>query len=52
MIDWSDENIPYLVLGLLAFWGPVIGYLWSLRSRASHLTEEVTLLEEEFHGRR
>jgi hypothetical protein len=47
MIDWSDKNIPYLLLGLLAFWGPIIGYLWSLRTRGSHLAEEAALLEEE-----
>ncbi len=47
MIDWSDPNIPYLLLGLLAFWGPVLGYGWWLRARAGHLEEETALLREE-----
>jgi hypothetical protein len=47
MIDWSDENISYLLLGLLAFWGPVAGYWWSLRNRRNHLVEEAVILDEE-----
>ncbi len=47
MIDWSDRNIPYLLLGLFAFWGPILGYWWSLRTRATHLEAEMTLLQEE-----
>lgn len=50
MIDWGDKNIPYLLLGLLAFWGPVVAYGWSLWSRGSHLAEEEALLREEARG--
>ncbi|MDQ4074809.1 MAG: hypothetical protein M3220_01040 [Chloroflexota bacterium] len=46
-MDWGDKNLPYLLLGLLAFWGPTLGYWWSLRSRAFHLGAEAELLQEE-----
>jgi hypothetical protein len=46
MPDWSDNGF-YLILGLLAFWLPVLGYWWSLRARAARLTEEEALLREE-----
>ncbi|MBA3530677.1 MAG: hypothetical protein H0T73_01990 [Ardenticatenales bacterium] len=46
MPDWSDNGF-YLILGLLAFWLPVLGYGWSLRNRAALLTAEEALLREE-----
>jgi hypothetical protein len=49
MPDWSDNGF-YLLLGLLAFWVPVLGYLWSLHSRSAHLVEEEALLMAEEHS--
>ena len=46
MPDWSDNGF-YLILGLLGFWLPVLGYGWLLRSRAARLVEEEALLREE-----
>lgn len=52
MIEWGDKNIPYLLMGLLAFWGPVLAYGWTLRSRGNRLVEEESLLREEMQGGR
>lgn len=46
MPDLSDNGF-YLVLGLLAFWLPVLGYAWSLQRRAALLDAEAALLDEE-----
>lgn len=46
MPDWNDNGF-YLLLGLLAFWLPTLGYWFSLRSRANQLEQEEALLREE-----
>jgi hypothetical protein len=46
MPDWSD-NGSYLLLGLLAFWVPMLGYWWSLRNRVATLGTEEALLQHE-----
>lgn len=46
MPDWSDNGF-YLALGLLAFWGPVLGYYLWMQRRADSLREEASLLREE-----
>lgn len=46
MPDWSDNGF-YLLLGLGAFWLPILGYLWSLRNRHALLREEATLLRRD-----
>lgn len=51
MLDWSDNGF-YLMLGLLAFWLPMLAYWLSLRIRATRLSEEEELLREEMIQRR
>ena len=51
MPDWSDNGF-YLILGLLAFWVPSLGYWLFLRSRTARLNEEEELLREEILQRR
>lgn len=46
MIDWSD-NGGYLLLGIAAFWLPVLGYWFWMRVRVNRATEEESLLQEE-----
>ncbi|MGB0387986.1 MAG: hypothetical protein ACPGWR_24480 [Ardenticatenaceae bacterium] len=46
MPDLNDNGF-YLILGLLAFWLPVLGYWLTLRTRAARLSEEEELLREE-----
>lgn len=46
MPDLADNGF-YLLLGLAAFWLPLLGYLWSLRSRTRLLAEEERLLRRE-----
>ena len=46
MPDLSDNGF-YLILGLLCFWVPTLGYWLSLRMRAARLSEEELLLREE-----
>ncbi|MGB0386756.1 MAG: hypothetical protein ACPGWR_18240 [Ardenticatenaceae bacterium] len=46
MLDLSDNGF-YLILGLLAFWLPMVGYWLSLNTRAARLSEEEELLREE-----
>jgi hypothetical protein len=50
MPDLSD-NGSYLILGYLAFWLPVLGYGWYLRSRAATVAAEEALLREELAQR-
>lgn len=51
MLDWNDNGF-YLLLGLLAFWVPALGYWFSLRSRTTRVSQEEELLHEEMarHG--
>ncbi len=46
MPDFSDNGF-YLLLGLAAFWLPILGYALSLRGRAAHVEAETALLAEE-----
>ena len=50
MPDLSDNGF-YLILGLLAFWVPTLGYWFSLRTRDARLSEEEALLREELAQR-
>ncbi len=50
MPDLSDNGF-YLILGLLAFWVPSLGYWFSLRLRDAQLNEEEALLREELAQR-
>ena len=51
MPDWSDNGF-YLILGLLAFWVPSLGYWFFLHTRTARLNEEEELLREEVLQRR
>jgi hypothetical protein len=44
--DLSD-NGSYLIMGILAFWLPTLGYWFWMRVRATRATEEEALLREE-----
>ena len=46
MLDWTDNGF-YLLLGLLAFWLPTLGYWFSLHNRTNQLAQEEALLREE-----
>jgi hypothetical protein len=51
MVDLTDPNLGYLIGGLLAFWLPMLGYLWSLRSRTVQADAELDLLQQELSAR-